>query len=126
MVEGISEEELYKRQFIGFILLLANSAMQQLGKQMNPTTGKVERSLQGAKATIDMIKMLQVKTRGNLSKEEQQVLDSSLANVQLNYVDELKRKDQPAADKAAPGTPPADTASKDKQDKPKGQRTEDA
>jgi hypothetical protein len=67
-----------------------------------------------------MIKMLQVKTRDNLSKEEQQVLDSSLANVQLNYVDELKRKDQPAADKAAPGTPSAETASKDEPDKPKG------
>ena len=78
MVEGISDEELYKHQFMGFVGLLTNSAMQQLGKLVNPVTGKAERNLEGAKATIDMVKMLQVKTKGNLSKEEQQVLDTSL------------------------------------------------
>jgi len=119
MVEDLGEEELYKRQFIGFVSLLANSAMQQLGKLVNPVTGTIERNLSGAKATIDMIRMLQVKTQGNLSQEEQQVLDSSLANVQLNYVDELKRKDQPHTEEAAAGTEQPDTASKDEKDEPK-------
>jgi hypothetical protein len=94
MVEQISEEELYKRQFIGFVALLANSAMQQLGKLVNPLTGKIERSLEGARATIGMIKMLQVKTKGNLSPEEQQAIDSSLSTLQLNYADEAGRKDE--------------------------------
>jgi hypothetical protein len=100
MPEGVSEEELHKRQFIGFISLMANSAMQQLGKLANPFTGKIERSLEGAKATIDMIKMLQAKTRGNLSPEEQRVIDANLANLQLNYVDELNRKDVPTSTSA--------------------------
>ena len=45
----MSEAEIYKRQFIGFVSLLANSAMQQLGKLINPVTGKAERNLDGAK-----------------------------------------------------------------------------
>jgi len=104
MVENMDQEELTKRQFIGFVSLLANSAMQQLGKLINPVTGKTEQSLEGARATIEMLKMLQVKTKGNLSKDEQQVLDTSLSNVQLNYVDEVKRQEQPAAE-----APPTET-----------------
>jgi hypothetical protein len=106
MPEGVSEEELTKRQFIGFISLMANSAMQQLGKLANPFTGKTERHLEGAKATIDMITMLKAKTKGNLSPEEQQVIDTNLANLQLNYVDELGRKDaaktEPEGEAASP------------------------
>ncbi len=122
MVEDVSEEEVYKRQFIGFVSLLANSAMQQMGKLVNPLTGKTERNLDGAKATIDMIKMLQAKTKGNLSKEEQQVLDSSLSNLQLNYVDELKRKDEPegepSAEIAGEGTKGSGEKSNDTKDTP--------
>ena len=113
MVEGISEEELYKHQFMGFVALLTNSAMQQLGKLVNPATGKAERNLEGAKATIDMVKMLQIKTKGNLSKEEQQVLDTSLSSLQLNYVDELNRKDQPAPAPEKPDTAAGEKTSDD-------------
>jgi hypothetical protein len=96
MVEDVSEEEMRKREFIVFVSLLANSAMQQLGKLANPLTGKTEHNLDAAKATIDMINMLKVKTRGNLSDDEQQVIDATLTRLQLKYVDELKRKDEPA------------------------------
>ncbi len=122
MVEDMSEAEIYKRQFIGFVSLLANSAMQQLGKLINPVTGKAERNLDGAKATIDMIRMLQAKTKGNLSADEQQVLESSLANLQLNYVDELSRKEEPAeepgAGAAAEGTEGSEKESEDKGNEP--------
>jgi len=104
MVEDMSAEEIQKRQFIGFVSLLANSAMQQLGKVANPFTGKTERNLDGAKATIDMIKMLKAKTRGNLSKDEEQVLDGNLTNLQLNYVDELKRSEEQPAPASKPGS----------------------
>jgi hypothetical protein len=101
MAEEQSQDDLLKRQFIGFISLMANSAMQQLGKLANPFTGKIERNLPGAKATIDMIAMLKVKTTGNLSPEEQQVIDVNLSNLQLNYVDERNRKDAPTSTSAA-------------------------
>ena len=114
MADTMSDEELTKRQFIGFVSLMANSIMQQLGKLINPVTGKPERSLEGAKATIDMLRMLQVKTTGNLSKEEQQVLDSSLSNCQLNYVDELKRGAETAATSETAAGPDQEPAEDEK------------
>ncbi|MBN1917129.1 MAG: DUF1844 domain-containing protein [Verrucomicrobia bacterium] len=105
MSEGVSEDDLLKRQFIGFVSLMANSAMQQLGKLAHPFTGKTERNLDGAKATIDMISMLKAKTKGNLSPEEQRVIDTNLANLRLNYVDELNRKDAATSTDGETGAP---------------------
>jgi len=113
MVESVSEEELFKAQFRMFIVGIANSAMQQLGKIMNPLTGKIERDLGSAKATIDLIRMLQVKTKGNLSREEQQLLDRALSNLQLNYVDELNRKEEPAEAAGEAAAEEQETAAKD-------------
>jgi hypothetical protein len=53
-------------------------------------TGKIERDLQAAKATIDLLRMLREKTKGNLSDREQKAFNALLGGVQLNYVDELK------------------------------------
>ncbi len=89
--KGRRETEL---QFIQFISMLSNSAMQQLGKIMNPITGKTERNLEAAKATIDLISMLKEKTKGNLSDQESRAIADALSNLQLNYVDELKRDEE--------------------------------
>ena len=90
----MNEEELTKLQFIQYISIMTNAAMQQLGKIMNPVTGKMEKSLEAAKATIDLISMLKEKTKGNLTKEEEQVISSALANLQLNYADEVNRPEK--------------------------------
>ncbi len=61
-----------------------------------------EPNLPLARHSIDMLAMLQEKTRGNLSSEEQRVLENGLTELRFRYVqvaDELKRKGQP--------TPPA-------------------
>jgi len=84
------QEQRYQAQFVGFTTALATSAMQQMGKLMNPLTGKVERNLEAARGTIDILEMLQAKTNGNLSKQEQEVLQNWLTNLRLNYVDEAK------------------------------------
>lgn len=88
--EKISQSEL---QFIQFVSMLSNSAMQHLGKFTNPLTGKIEKSLEAARATIDLLSMLKEKTKGNLTKREDETITSSLANLQLNYADEVKRED---------------------------------
>jgi len=80
--------------FLQFVLGLAHSGMVQLGKVMNPVTQKVERDLDAAKATIDLLMLLRDKTKGNLSKAEQEVLASSLSSLQLNYVDEMQKNGQ--------------------------------
>lgn len=90
----ISEEELTELRFIQYVSILTNSGMQQLGKIMNPVTGKMEKNLEAAKATIDLLSMLKEKTKGNLTAKEEKVVSNALANLQLNYADEVKRKEK--------------------------------
>ena len=94
-------EKQVEAQFIGLVSILANSALQQLGKVMNPATGKVERNLEGARMTIDWLRMLKAKTAGNLSGEEESIISSYIANLQLNYLDECEKDDtaEPAGEK---------------------------
>jgi len=65
--------------------------MAQMGKISNPVTGKVERNLLDAKMTIDMMEMLKEKTKGNLSGDEQKLINNMLADLQLNFADEAKK-----------------------------------
>jgi len=87
----ISEEELAELRFIQYISILANSGMQQLGKIMNPVSGKMEKNLEAAEATIGLLSMLKEKTKGNLTAREEEVISSALANLHLNYADEVNR-----------------------------------
>jgi hypothetical protein len=75
------------------VLSVQAAAMQHLGKVMSPMTGKVERNLDAARYSIDMLDMLQRKTAGNLTSEEQKLLDHVLHELRLNYLDEVGKKD---------------------------------
>lgn len=90
----ISEEELKELQFIQYVSILTNSGIQQLGKIMNPVTGKTEKNLEAAKATIDLLSILKEKTKGNLTSREETVISNALANLQLNYADEVSRMEK--------------------------------
>lgn len=91
---GEAEDEKMEGLFIQFISGLYTSTMQQLGKLMNPLTGKVDRNLDAAQATIELVRMLKEKTKGNLTKKESGAISSALSNMQMNYVDELKREEE--------------------------------
>jgi len=79
--------------FQHLIAMFQSLAFQQLGKLVNPITGKVEGDLQQAKITIDMLVMIQKKTEGNLADLEKQLLDRAIMELQMNYVEELNAKD---------------------------------
>lgn len=81
--------------FLQLVLGLQQAAMVALGKLMNPMTGKLERNLEAARNTIDTLGAIEARTRGNLEPDEQRVLGQVLADLRLNYVDEVK-KDAPA------------------------------
>ena len=83
--------------FLNLVGALAASAMQQLGKLVNPLTGKTEVNLEGARVTITLVEMLRKKTKGNLSDDETKVLLNTLSSLQLNYVDEANRSKDSAA-----------------------------
>lgn len=87
-----SEEEVknHEARFLALVASLSGAVMQHLGKVMNPLTEKIERNLPAAKETIDMLRMLREKTRGNLTDREERTLNALLSSVQLNYLDEAK------------------------------------
>jgi len=93
--------ELHKILFSNLVMMLSSSAMQQLGKIVNPMTGKSEVSLEGAQVTIDMLEMLSTKTQGNLDNEEVRLLGDILSSLQMNYVETAKSAPQ----QAPPDTP---------------------
>ena len=89
--------------FLSLVFSLQSAAWYQMGKIASPVSGKIERDLQQAKMSIDLLIMLQEKTKGNLQGDEQQLLNSAVYNLQMNYVDELNReKDAPSAETKPP------------------------
>lgn len=73
--------------FASLVMMFTTSAMQQLGKLINPLTGKTDVNLEAAQLTIDLLIMLREKTSGNLTKEEQKLLNDAISTLQLNYVE---------------------------------------
>jgi hypothetical protein len=55
-------------------------------------TGQIERNIEGAKATIDTLRMLKEKSKGNLSKEEEELLNGSISQLEINYIAEAKKE----------------------------------
>jgi hypothetical protein len=91
MREGGSVADDAKRQdalFVNLVLIFKNAALQQMGKFTNPITGKIEKDLEQARYSIDTIEMLREKTRGNLNPELEKLLDSTLMELRMNYVEE--------------------------------------
>ena len=88
--------------FQALILQLGQAGWMALGKIGNPVTGKVERHLEMARLTIDTLAVLEARTRGNLEPDEKALLDRTLRELRLNYVDEVKKPDVPDAPDAPP------------------------
>jgi len=86
--------------FLQLVAMFQYAAMQQMGKLPNPATGKIERDLEQARVSIDMIEMLQSRTQAVRSAREGEYLDKVLFELRMNYVDESKR---PAPPQAADG-----------------------
>ena len=76
--------------FATFIASLNASALVNLGVIADPGTGAKEKNLPIAKQTIDIMSMLQEKTKGNLTLDEESMLKSILYDLKLMYVKESK------------------------------------
>ncbi|MBF0492882.1 MAG: DUF1844 domain-containing protein [Deltaproteobacteria bacterium] len=76
--------------FANFVLSLASSVQMCLGLSPNPFTGKVEKDLPQAKHSLDLMGMIQEKTKGNLTQEEDQLLQVILTDLRLRYIGEKK------------------------------------
>ena len=74
--------------FATFVASLNASALLQLGAIEDPTTGTKNKNLPMAKQTIYILSMMQEKTTGNLSEEEENLLKNILYDLRLMYVKE--------------------------------------
>jgi hypothetical protein len=86
--EAASREEtpLPEINFTNFLLSVSTSALIQLGEIPDPVSKESERQLPLAKQTIDLIGMLQEKTKGNLTPEEEKLIEYILYDLRIRYV----------------------------------------
>jgi len=83
-----TDYKLPKINFATFIFSLNSSVLVQLGLIEDPVSGKKTKNLLLAKQTIDILGMLEEKTRGNLTKDEETMLKNILYDLRMIYVKE--------------------------------------
>jgi hypothetical protein len=74
--------------FTQLVIMFHAATLQQLGKAKHPTTDKIEKNLEAAENTIDILDMLQAKTKGNLAKDEDMLITQVLQELKMAYVQE--------------------------------------
>jgi hypothetical protein len=75
-----------KIDFATFVLSMNSSALVQLGLIDDPASGQKTKNLPLAKQTIDMLAMLEKKTKGNLTDDEEKILTNILYELRMQYV----------------------------------------
>ena len=101
-----TEEEVRSALFAQLVMMFASSAMQQMGKLVDPRAGKAEANLEAAQMSIDILDMLDAKTRGNLTADEEHMLKETLSSLKLTFVE--TQAGSGVAPAAAPAPQPAD------------------
>ncbi len=85
-------EALPEINFSTFVISLSTQALMHLGEIPNPLSGNEERDVPVAKQMIDILAMLQDKTRGNLNGGEAKLIEDILFDLRMKYVEAVKRK----------------------------------
>jgi hypothetical protein len=81
--------------FVGFVLSLAHTAAYHFGDVHDPVSGKAgEANLPAAQQIIDILALLEEKTRGNLTAEERQLLEQILYELRMRYLEASKAPPQ--------------------------------
>lgn len=84
--EDLDSKQLPPVNFSLFITSLGMQALMALGEIENPTTNKREKDLDQAKYLIDTIGVLQEKTKGNLDKEENEIIEQLLYELRIKFL----------------------------------------
>jgi len=88
--------------FIQMVFQLSSLATMLVGKTPHPDTGKTMKDLVAAQVVIDQLAMLEIKTKGNLSKAEEQLLRGTLTDLRLAYVEATNTPDSKRGDTSGP------------------------
>jgi hypothetical protein len=72
--------------FASFLMSLAHQTLVLLGQAPNPETNQMSENIEAAKQTIDILGMLEEKTKGNISKDEELLFTELLSSLRMAYV----------------------------------------
>jgi hypothetical protein len=99
-------ESVMSALFANLVIQQANMALMFLGKVAHPETGRDLLDLESAQLMIDQLEMLQLKTKGNLDKQEEALLQQSLMNLRLAFVEVAAGQERPPAGANPPAASP--------------------
>jgi hypothetical protein len=88
----VEQQSLPEPNFQVLISTFATQAAVALGQIANPMTNKTEVDLEQAKFAIDLLQVLDEKTKGNLSNEEESYLGDLLYQLRMVYIDKTGKK----------------------------------
>ena len=83
-----NNEKYHEPTFQIFLTSLVMQAMISLGKLQNPVSNKIDKNLEQARFLLDTINIIKEKTVNNLTKEETDMLNESLYNLRMLYIQE--------------------------------------
>jgi hypothetical protein len=104
-----TREEIMSALFGQMVFQLANMALMLMGKLPNPQNGETLLDLEAAKQFVDQLEMLEAKTKGNLTRDESNLLKQALTTTRMTFVQviEAQASDDPVQP-AAPAKPTGD------------------
>jgi len=86
-----AEPTLPSIDFSTFVVSLSHSVLMHLGEAPDPETNGIERNLPLARQTIDLLGLLEEKTKGNLTGDEERLLTQVLFDLRMRFV-EIQKK----------------------------------
>ena len=102
----LSRDEMMSALFANLVFQNTNMALMFLGHVPHPETKQKITDLEAARMFVDQLEMLEVKTKGNLSKDEERLLKESRVHVQMAFVEAVQSSTKTAPSAAPPGNPP--------------------
>ncbi len=85
-----TRENILAALFANMVIQQTNMAMMLLGKVAHPETGQFMKDLESAKMFIDQLEMIEAKTKGNLSKQEDGLLKQALSALHMTFVEAVE------------------------------------
>lgn len=83
---GPAADPVVSAHFQNLVVNLARQAAANLGASRHPLSGQIEVDLEGAQQMIDLLQALRAKTVGNLTADEQELLEGLIGDLQMQYV----------------------------------------
>ena len=111
-----TRDEMLSALFANMVIQQTNMAMMLLGKVAHPETGQFMQDIDSAKMFIDQLEMIEAKTKGNLTKQEDGLLKQALSALHMSFVEAVDAPAggaQPSVTEIAPAptAPAADPSS---------------